>query len=70
MLRVLHRALESTLPSAYTLQVIDVTTHPNEAEAANISATPTLIQVSPGPVRRVVGNVVSQEQMMQLLGVG
>ena len=49
---------------------IDVTTHPNEAEAANISATPTLIQVSPGPVRRVVGNVVSQEQMMQLLGVG
>ncbi|WP_035984246.1 circadian clock KaiB family protein [Leptolyngbya sp. KIOST-1] len=67
MLRLLHQALETTLPSAYTLQVIDVTTHPDEAEAAHISATPTLLQVSPGPVRRVVGNVLSQEQMMQLL---
>ncbi|WP_051158460.1 circadian clock KaiB family protein [Nodosilinea nodulosa] len=67
MLRFLHTTLESTLASAYTLQVIDVITHPAEAEAANISATPTLIQVSPEPVRRVVGNVLSQEQMAQLL---
>nr|WP_277874214.1 circadian clock KaiB family protein [Nodosilinea sp. FACHB-131] len=67
MLRFLYTTLESTLPGAYTLQVIDVTTHPAEAEAANITATPTLIQVSPEPVRRVVGSVLSQEQMMQLL---
>lgn len=67
MLRFLYTTLESTLPGAYTLQVIDVTTHPDEAEAANITATPTLIQTSPGPVRRVVGSVLSQEQMMQLL---
>nr|WP_255524781.1 circadian clock KaiB family protein [Nodosilinea sp. FACHB-13] len=67
MLRFLYTTLESTLPGAYTLQVIDVTTHPDEAEAANITATPTLIQVSPEPVRRVVGSVLSQEQMMQLL---
>ncbi|HZG40073.1 MAG TPA: circadian clock KaiB family protein [Nodosilinea sp.] len=70
MLRFLYTALESTLPNAYTLQVIDVITHPDEAEAAHISATPTLIQVSPEPVRRVVGNVLSQEQMMQLLTTG
>ncbi len=67
MLRFLYTTLESTLPSAYTLQVIDVTTHPSEAEAAHISATPTLIQVWPEPVRRVVGNVLSQEQMALLL---
>lgn len=67
MLRFLYTTLESTLPGAYTLQVINVTTHPGEAEAAHISATPTLIQVSPGPVRRVVGNVISQEQMALLL---
>ncbi|MGB7315037.1 MAG: circadian clock KaiB family protein [Nodosilinea sp.] len=67
MLRFLYTTLESMLPSAYTLQVIDVTTHPDEAEAAHISATPTLIQVSPEPVRRVVGNVISQEQMALLL---
>jgi circadian clock protein KaiB len=67
MLRFLYTTLESTLPNVYTLHVIDVTTHPDEAEAANITATPTLIQVSPGPMRRMVGNVLSQEQMMQLL---
>jgi circadian clock protein KaiB len=67
MLRLLHTTLESSLPNAYTLQVIDVTNHPAEAEAAQITATPTLIQVSPQPVRRLVGNVFSQDQMMQLL---
>ncbi len=69
MLRFLHNTLESTLASVYTLQVIDVATHPDEAEVANITATPTLIQEAPAPVRRVVGNVVSQEQMIQLLGL-
>ncbi len=67
MLRFLYSTLESTLPGAYTLQVIDVTTHPDEAEAANITATPTLIQVSPEPARRVVGSILSEAQMMQLL---
>ncbi|MGF1518603.1 MAG: circadian clock KaiB family protein [Nodosilinea sp.] len=67
MLRLLHTTLEASLPNAYTLQVIDVTTHPDEAESAQISATPTLIQTSPEPTRRVVGNVLNQEQMMQLL---
>jgi circadian clock protein KaiB len=67
MLRLLHSTLEQSLPNAYTLQVIDVATHPDEAEAANISATPTLIQVSPEPVRRVVGHALNQEHMVQLL---
>ncbi len=67
MLRLLYTTLEASLPNAYTLQVIDVTTHPDEAEAAQISATPTLIQISPEPTRRIVGNVLNQEQMMQLL---
>jgi circadian clock protein KaiB len=67
MLRLLYTTLEASLPNAYTLQVIDVTTHPDEAEAAQISATPTLVQISPEPTRRIVGNVLNQEQMMQLL---
>ncbi|MBE9138576.1 circadian clock protein KaiB [Nodosilinea sp. LEGE 07088] len=67
MLRLLHTTLENSLLGAYTLQVIDVITHPAAAEAANISATPTLIQVSPAPQRRLVGNVLNQEQMAQLL---
>lgn len=68
MLRLLHSTLESTLLSPYTLQVIDVLKHPDQAEADHISATPTLIQTSPAPVRRIVGNLVNQAQMIELLG--
>jgi circadian clock protein KaiB len=70
MLRVLHNTLELALPSPYTLQLIDVLTHPDQAEAENISATPTLVQISPTPSRRLVGQVLSQNQIKAFLGQG
>jgi circadian clock protein KaiB len=68
MLRVLRNTLESTLSRPYTLHLIDVITHPDEAESNNITATPTLIQVSPPPVRRIVGYWPSPQQLRDLLG--
>jgi len=68
MLRVLRHTLETTLTHPYTLHLIDVITHPDEAEANNITATPTLIQVSPPPVRRIVGHWPSPQQLRDLLG--
>ncbi|MGF1567239.1 MAG: circadian clock KaiB family protein [Nodosilinea sp.] len=70
MLRLLHTTLESTLLGPYTLKVIDVLKQPDQAEADHISATPTLIQVSPAPYRRIVGNWLNPQQMVQLLGGG
>ncbi len=67
MLRILRQALETCLNSAYTLQVLDVAKHPDQAEKNHISAVPTLVQVSPGPHRRIVGNLTSQQQLAQLL---
>jgi circadian clock protein KaiB len=67
MLRVLRNTLESTLSHPYTLHLIDVITHPDEAEANNITATPTLVQVSPPPARRIVGQWPSPQQLRQLL---
>ncbi|MEY3299240.1 MAG: hypothetical protein RLZZ597_2500 [Cyanobacteriota bacterium] len=68
MLRVLRNTLEAALPCPYTLHLIDVLTHPDEAEANNITATPTLIQVSPPPGRRIVGHWPSPQQLRDLLG--
>lgn len=68
MLRLLHTTLESALPSPYTLQVIDVAKQPDLAEADQVSAAPTLIQTSPEPVRRIVGSLLNQHQMIELLG--
>jgi circadian clock protein KaiB len=68
MLRTLRNTLESSLSSAYTLHLIDVLTHPAEAEAEHITATPTLIQVSPVPARRIVGRLLNSQQILELLG--
>jgi circadian clock protein KaiB len=67
MLKLLCQTLESYLERSYTLQVIDVAKHPDQAESNHISATPTLVQVFPEPSRRIVGNLTSQKQLAQLL---
>jgi circadian clock protein KaiB len=67
MLKLLHATLETELQAPYTLQVVDVTQHPEQAEADHISATPSLIQVSPQPVRRIVGNLTNPDLIRRLL---
>lgn len=66
----LHYLLEQVLSNPYTLKVIDVTQHPEQAELDQVSATPTLVKVWPHPVRRVIGNLDSADQLMWLLGAG
>ena len=55
--------------SRYDLQVIDVLEHPSAAEAANVVATPTLIKISPLPVRRIIGDLSAAEAVAQALGI-
>ncbi|HAJ63203.1 MAG TPA: circadian clock protein KaiB, partial [Cyanobacteria bacterium UBA8543] len=56
-LKSLHELLENTIRHPYTLKVIDVFNHPDQAEENQISATPTLLRVRPLPVRRIVGDL-------------
>ncbi len=67
-LQTLHQLLEQSLGHPYTLKVIDVFKHPDQAEADQISATPTLIKVWPRPVRRIVGELDNAEKILRLLG--
>jgi circadian clock protein KaiB len=46
-LQRLHQLLEKSLGPPYTLKVVDVFKHPEQAEADQISATPPLIKVWP-----------------------
>lgn len=68
-LESLHQILEKSLPHPYTLKVIDVLQHPEQAEADQITATPTLIRVWPVPVRRIVGEFDDVEKIIKLLEV-
>jgi circadian clock protein KaiB len=66
-LKSLHQLLESSLSYPYTLKVIDVFKHPDQAEANQISATPTLLRVWPQPVRRLVGDLTNVDRVLRIL---
>ncbi|ABG53639.1 KaiB [Trichodesmium erythraeum IMS101] len=65
-LQSLHQILEEYLSLPYTLKVIDVLQHPEQAEVELITATPTLIRVWPLPVRRIVGEFDNVEIILRL----
>ena len=69
ILQSLHELLEKYLGSPYTLKVIDVLTHPEQAEIHHVSATPTLVKVLPKPTKRIVGNMNSRERILHMLGI-
>ncbi|MGL5059871.1 MAG: circadian clock KaiB family protein [Microcoleus sp.] len=66
-LQILHELLESSIDRPYTLKVIDVLKHPEQAEEDQISATPTLIKIWPKPVRRIVGEFNDVAKIVRLL---
>ncbi len=66
-LETLHQLLERSTRYPYTLKVIDVLKHPEQAEADHISATPTLMKVWPEPVRRIVGELNDISTILRLL---
>lgn len=68
-LETLHQLLERSLNRPYTLRVIDVIKHPEQAEASHISATPTLMKVWPKPKRRIVGELSDVDTILRLLGL-
>ncbi len=66
-LRNLHRALERSMLQPYTLQVIDISKYPEQAEFDQVTATPTLLRVHPLPYRRLVGSLENEDQLLHLL---
>jgi len=69
ILQNLHELLEKYLGRPYTLKVIDVLTHPEQAEMYQVSATPTLVKFLPKPTRRIVGDMNSKERILHMLGI-
>lgn len=67
LLEVLCATFEGVLKQPYTLKVIDVTQHPEQAEADQIAVTPTLIRAWPTPVRRIGGDLMSLQRLLLFL---
>lgn len=63
-LRALCRAY---LPQRHEIEVVDVIREPKRALAESIFLTPTLVVLTPLPVRRVVGNLSQTQTLLQIL---
>lgn len=64
----LNAHLKQELNEDYSLKVINVREHPQEANGACILATPTIVRTSPEPIRKVFGNLNIKEGLLEGLG--
>ena len=58
------RLCEAELSGRYSLDVIDVYTNPEATRDLQIVATPTLVKVTPAPLRRIVGDLSNADRVM------
>ncbi|HTA66372.1 MAG TPA: circadian clock KaiB family protein [Xanthomonadaceae bacterium] len=57
------------LPNQHEIRIVDVFQEPKRALAEGIFMTPTLLKVSPLPVRRIVGTLSHTQVVLQALGL-
>ncbi len=55
---------EEYLEGRYELEIVDIYQQPAEAKGAQIIAAPTLIRQLPQPLRRLIGNMASEERIL------
>jgi circadian clock protein KaiB len=65
----LRRLCENQLAGRYQLEVIDLLEHPHLARRDEILAVPTLVRKLPPPIRKVIGDLSSQERVLVGLGL-
>ncbi|HYX39555.1 MAG TPA: circadian clock KaiB family protein [Oligoflexus sp.] len=57
------------LKSNAKFDIVDVRLNPETAEAHNVFITPTLLNLAPGSVRRVVGDLSDHDHVLAALGI-
>jgi len=57
------------LPDRHHIEVVDVFREPKRALADGILMTPTLVKLSPSPVRRIVGTLSQTQPVLVALGL-
>lgn len=63
-LRAIREICETHLPGRYELEIIDIYQHPELARDEQIVAVPTLIKMLPSPMRRLIGNLSTQDRVL------
>jgi circadian clock protein KaiB len=66
----LQSLCEQYLRGEYRLTVIDLVKKPDLAREHEIMATPTLVRVSPGPEKTIIGTLSDTARVLQALELG
>jgi circadian clock protein KaiB len=65
----LKKFCKQYLSNDYDIKVIDISIHPEEAEANNIIAIPTIFKVQPKPQQIFIGDFSDPELIVMKLGL-
>jgi len=65
----LNALCREILPGRHEIEVINVLREPYRALDDDVLLTPTLVRLSPAPVRKIVGNLNRREPLLQALGL-
>lgn len=65
----LNALCQAYLPKRHEIEVVDVFRNPKRALADGIQLTPTLIKLSPAPLRRIVGTLSHLPPVLRALGL-
>jgi circadian clock protein KaiB len=57
------------LPGRHEIEVVDVFREPQRALADGIRMTPTLLKLSPQPMRRIIGTLAQTQRVLDTLGL-
>jgi circadian clock protein KaiB len=60
---------DAHLEGRYEIEIVDVFKEPKRALAGNILMTPTLVKVTPSPVRRIIGTLTQPLTVLHALGL-
>ncbi|WP_108664177.1 circadian clock KaiB family protein [Euzebya rosea] len=66
----LRRLCNQLLGDDWELEVIDVVDRPDLAEDARIFATPTVVKLTPAPIRRAIGDLSDIQRLAAALDLG
>lgn len=64
----LRAICEEHLPQNHVIEIVDITQEPLRAQDDAVLVAPTLLCLSPGPERRVVGTLGDSRVVLQTLG--
>jgi circadian clock protein KaiB len=65
----IKRICEAALPDQYALEVIDAYKEPGRLAGDQVVAIPTLIKVSPGAIKRLIGDLSQEALVRKELGL-